>query len=59
MNEWRPGLRAAAAALWIPSARWAIAPYRFVRFYRFMMCSARFSTFNAASLTASLKVGCE
>jgi hypothetical protein len=37
----------------------AIAPYRFVRFYRFMMCSARFSTFNAASLTASLKVGCE
>ena len=27
--------------------------------HRFMMCSARFSTFNAASLTASLKVGCE
>jgi hypothetical protein len=45
--------------LWIPSARSATAPYRFVRFYRFMMCSARFSTFNAASLTASLKVGCE
>ena len=29
------------------------------RDHRFMMCSARFSTFNAASLTASLKVGCE
>ena len=27
--------------------------------YLFMMCSARFSTFKAASLTASLKVGCE
>jgi hypothetical protein len=26
---------------------------------RFMMCSARFSTLSAASLTASLKVGCE
>jgi hypothetical protein len=31
----------------------------FVRFYRFMMWIARFSTFNAASLTASLNVGCE
>jgi hypothetical protein len=27
--------------------------------YRLMMWSARFSTFNAASLTASLNVGCE
>jgi MFS family permease len=26
---------------------------------RFMMCNARFSTLSAASLTASLKVGCE
>ena len=46
--------RREATRLPVVRLEWAIR-----RDHRFMMCSARFSTLSAASLTASLKVGCE